>query len=53
MSYKFLKDPFTGENLTDVIQRKSDEAVIPFDSLNKDYKDYIEWAKTNTPEEAD
>ena len=53
MSYKFLKDPFTGENLTHVIQRKSDEAVIPFAEGNKDYQEYLKWvAERNTPETA-
>ena len=26
---------------------------IPMDSANSDYQEYLEWAKTNTPEEAD
>ena len=26
---------------------------IPMDSANTDYQEYLEWAKTNTPEEAD
>ena len=26
---------------------------IPFDEANTDYQEYLEWAKTNTPEEAD
>ena len=26
---------------------------IPFDPDNTDYQAYLEWAKTNTPEEAD
>ena len=26
---------------------------IPFDPSNSDYQEYLEWAKTNTAEEAD
>ena len=26
---------------------------IPFDEANTDYQEYLEWAKTNTPEAAD
>jgi|TARA_Y100000052_G_scaffold7765_1_gene7543 hypothetical protein len=54
MSYKFLKDPFTGENLSNVIQRTSDQAVIPLDEKNTDYQVYSKWlANGNTPEAAD
>lgn len=60
MSYKFLKDPFTGETRTDIIQKISDEAIIPFDPLNKDYKEYLKWlngedpyTEKGTPEAAD
>jgi len=54
MTYKFLKDPFTGENLTHVIQRKSDGAGIPFAEGNKDYQEYLAWvAEGNTAEAAD
>jgi len=30
-----------------------DDIYIPFDEANTDYQEYLEWAKTNTPEEAD
>ena len=33
--------------------RLSDGAGIPFDPDNTDYQEYLEWAKTNTAEEAD
>ena len=33
--------------------RKEDGAIIPKDEANTDYQAYLEWAKTNTPEEAD
>ena len=26
---------------------------IPYDEANTDYQEYLEWAKTNTPEPAD
>tara|TARA_Y100001937_G_scaffold52798_1_gene72955 strand:+ start:1313 stop:1468 length:156 start_codon:yes stop_codon:yes gene_type:complete len=51
MSYKLLKD-FDG-NTINVIRRTSDNALIPFDEANTDYQEYLEWAKTNTAEEAD
>ena len=51
MSYKLIKAP-DGTQIPTVI-RKSDGAAIPFDSDNTDYQAYLEWAKTNTPEEAD
>ena len=35
------------------ILRKEDNVIIPFDEANTDYQEYLEWAKTNTPEEAD
>jgi len=56
MTYKYLKDPDTGNNLTDWIRRKSDGANIRIDDPNNTHEDYVaykEWAKTNTPEEAD
>ena len=51
MSYKLMKAP-DGTQIPTVI-RKSDGAAIPFDEANSDYQAYLEWAKTNTPEEAD
>tara|TARA_R100000388_G_C7155098_1_gene116425 strand:+ start:437 stop:610 length:174 start_codon:yes stop_codon:yes gene_type:complete len=35
------------------ILRKEDGAEIPKDEANSDYQIYLEWAKTNTAEEAD
>ena len=35
------------------ILRKEDGAEIPKDESNSDYQEYLEWAKTNTAEEAD
>ena len=49
-TYKLIKDPI------DKIVRsvlKDSSYFIPFDEANTDYQEYLEWAKTNTPEEAD
>ena len=57
MTYKLLAnntDPVTGETTESTcILRKEDNAFIPKDEDNTDYQEYLEWAKTNTPEEAD
>ena len=52
MTYKLLGKDFNGKD-SDYIIRKSDGAFIPKDEANADYQDYLEWAKTNTPEAAD
>jgi len=52
--YKLHKDPFTGK--IDFVFKNLDNpphSCIPFDEANTDYQEYLEWAKTNTPEEAD
>ena len=36
-----------------VVKRTTDNTFIPFDEDNTDYQEYLEWAKTNTPEAAD
>ena len=51
MTYKKTKD--ANGNACDVIRRIVDGACIPPDEANSDYQAYLEWAKTNTPEEAD
>ena len=39
---------------TNMIQRISDKAFIPFDEANTDYQEYLKWlAEGNTPEEAE
>ena len=54
MSYTYKKTKgLDGKEITDHIVRKEDNASIPFDPDNTDYQAYLEWAKTNTPEEAD
>ena len=57
MTYKFITkiDPSNGDKSNDTrgIIRKADGAFIPNDPDNVDNQKYLEWAKTNTPEEAD
>ncbi len=50
--YKLIKDITT--NTVSVVQRKVDNAFIPFDSDNIDYQEYLSWvAAGNTAEAAD
>lgn len=56
MIYKYVIDRHTGKNHTSCIKRINDDgsqSTIPFVEDNIDYQQYLEWAKTNTPEEAD
>ena len=48
--YKLVNDPISGELLN---IRTADDRFIPIDEDNTDYQEYLEWAKTNTAEEAD
>ena len=52
MSYKLISPAISGDPVNSVM-RLSDETSIPFDEANTDYQAYLEWAKTNTAEEAD
>jgi len=54
-TYKLLgkHDAIFGGGDINYILRKEDGAQIPKDPDNTDYQEYLEWAKTNTPEEAD
>ena len=49
--YKLKNDKLTG-SLNGII-RTADTAYIPLDEFNRDYQEYLEWAKTNTAEAAD
>ena len=51
--YKFVKSPYTGENVGVKKQTGNMVSQIPFDESNTDYQEYLEWAKTNTAEAAD
>tara|TARA_Y100001963_G_scaffold42246_1_gene59193 strand:- start:970 stop:1134 length:165 start_codon:yes stop_codon:yes gene_type:complete len=51
-TYKKLKN-IDGTTSTTGVLRKEDNAQIPFDPANRDYQDYLEWAKTNTTDPAD
>ena len=42
-TYKKLKDPYTGEDINDMIYRKEDGAWIPFNEQNIDYQAYKEF----------
>jgi len=53
MNYKLVNNSFTGtlQNIkrTDV----TPNIFIPINPDNRDYQEYLEWAKTNTPDPAD
>jgi len=50
-TYKWAKHPNGGHN-TDILIRTNDQnaqhTIIPVNSTNTDYLEYLEWAKTNT-----
>jgi len=52
MNYKKIKSPYN--NGESVVFRIQDNAFIPFDPANTDYKEYLKWlAEGNTPLPAD
>ena len=52
--YKLCNSPFTGQ-LCSVMKDNGNGRLlsIPIDEENTDYQEYLEWAKTNTPDPAD
>ena len=60
ISYKHRNNTFknsNGDNVThkDILLKVDgvEKTAIPIDEANRDYQEYLEWAKTNTTEEAD
>ena len=54
-SYKLHNQEYCGQTIQQIIGT-DDFGVkywIPKNEANTDYQEYLEWAKTNTPEEAD
>jgi len=52
--YKLVKNPFTNKvDSVKIVDSDSNTKFIPFDKGNRHYQEYLEWAKTNTAEEAD
>ena len=50
--YKLIKNQITGQ--TNMVQRLSDNAFIPFDHANTDYQAFLKWLEEgNTPLTAD
>ena len=51
--YKLCNSPIEGTFVNIKKQVNGNETYIPLDEANTDYQEYLEWAKTNTAEEAD
>ena len=51
--YKFVKDLMTDKVVAVKTQTGNLVNIIPLRDDNADYQEYLEWAKTNTAEEAD
>lgn len=51
--YKFVKDIMTDKVVAVKTQTGNLVNIIPLNDDNTDYQEYLEWAKTNTAEEAD
>ena len=51
--YKFVKDLMTDKVVAVKTQTGNLVNFIPLSDDNSDYQEYLEWAKTNTAEEAD
>ena len=60
ISYKHRNNTFknsNGDSVThkDILLKVDgvEKTAIPIDETNRNYQEYLEWAKTNTTEEAD
>jgi len=57
MTYKLPSKDIFGETPNTILKFTDDTKTkyftIPKDEANTDYQEYLEWAKTNTAEEAD
>ena len=51
--YKFVKDIMPDKVVAVKTQTGNLVNIIPIRDDNTDYQEYLEWAKTNTAEEAD
>ena len=51
--YKFVKDIMTDKVVAVKTQTGNLVNIIPLRDDNTDYQEYLEWAKTNTPDPAD
>jgi hypothetical protein len=50
--YKQILNPFT-KQISNIVERLSDKASIPFEPTSIDYQEYLDWlAAGNTPEPA-
>ena len=52
-TYKFVRISSQSDSEITGVLRIEDNAFIPVATDNKDYLDYVEWAKTNTTQAAD
>ena len=51
--YKLIKSSLDNKEIAVEKFEGTNKICIPFDEANSDYQAYLEWAKTNTPAEAD
>ena len=51
--YKLYKHPISGKDNGVCLSKDGKIYAIPFNEDNTDYQEYLEWAKTNTPDPAD
>ena len=52
-TYKFVRITSKSDSEITGVLRLEDNVFIPVATDNKDYLDYVEWAKTNTTQPAD